>query len=193
MEDLSDQSRSIQPPTGASSRLYGHFPYEVVDPAGLQRIACYGSGDWQRWEWAQPEVVTAWQQMAASARQDRVWLIVVSGWRSWETQAWLFERQTQKRGSPAQAARYSAPPGYSEHHTGYALDLSEGSAPEDLSEAFAQSDAYRWLIRFGGDFGFELSYPENNPQGVAWEPWHWRFVGSPTAQALFTPARSLTG
>jgi len=168
---------------------YGHFPYTVKDPQDLHRIACYGRGEWQRWEWACAEVIEAWQQMAAAARQDRVWLIVVSGWRSWQTQAWLFEQQTQKQGSPALAARWSAPPGYSEHHTGYALDLSEGIATADITPAFAESRGYGWLIRFGGDFAFELSYPENNPQGIAWEPWHWRFVGSPVAQALFASAR----
>ncbi|MEN9205424.1 MAG: D-alanyl-D-alanine carboxypeptidase family protein [Thermostichales cyanobacterium SZTDM-1c_bins_54] len=172
--------------------LYGHFPYPVADPQTLQRIACYGKGDWQRWEWACPEVVLAWQQMTAAARQDRIWLVVVSAWRSWETQAWLFERQTQKQGSPALAARWSAPPGYSEHHTGYALDLSEGTALADLTSDFANSPAYRWLERFAGDFAFELSYPENNPQGIAWEPWHWRFVGSPAAAAMFAQARRIT-
>ncbi len=35
------------------------------------------------------------------------------------------------------------------------------------------------------EFGFELSFPENNPQGVRYEPWHWRFVSSPEAQAIF--------
>ncbi|GAB4213624.1 MAG: hypothetical protein OHK0012_10110 [Synechococcales cyanobacterium] len=168
---------------------YGHWPYAVAALETLQVLASYGRGEDQRWEWGQPEVMRPWLQMSSAARMDGVWLVLVSAWRSWEVQDWLWTRQIERRGSPAAAARYSAPPGYSEHHSGYALDLADGLAHEDITEAFAQTPAYGWLTRFGGDFGFELSYPEGNAQGVAWEPWHWRFVGSATAVAVFAQAR----
>jgi D-alanyl-D-alanine carboxypeptidase len=80
----------------------------------------------------------------------------------------------------------SAPPGYSEHHTGYAIDIGDGSAPSsNLSPDFEKTAAYRWLEQNGAQFGFELSFPPNNPQGVSYEPWHWRFVGDIDSLAIF--------
>jgi D-alanyl-D-alanine carboxypeptidase len=68
--------------------------------------------------------------------------------------------------------KVSAIPGCSEHHTGRALDLG---SPDHLKlePSFARTAAYRWLRRRAGAFGFRLSYPRNNPQGIAFEPWHW--------------------
>ena len=68
----------------------------------------------------------------------------------------------------------NAPPGFSEHHSGRALDLStEGFAP--LEEAFERSEAFKWLCGNGGRFGFTLSYPRGNRYGIVYEPWHWLY------------------
>ena len=64
------------------------------------------------------------------------------------------------------------PPGFSEHHSGCAVDLSvSGEVP--LQPGFAQTPAYAWLTAHAADFDFYLSFPEGNPQGYAFEPWHW--------------------
>ena len=63
-------------------------------------------------------------------------------------------------------------PGFSEHHTGRALDLSTpGSEP--LSEAFDQTAAFDWLNTHARRFEFSMSYPRNNTTGINYEPWHW--------------------
>jgi len=70
--------------------------------------------------------------------------------------------------------RVSAAPGYSEHHSGRALDLTTpGFAP--VEEEFERSDAFAWLRRRAADFRFRLSYPRDNVHGIAYEPWHWCF------------------
>ena len=66
----------------------------------------------------------------------------------------------------------SAPPGYSEHHTGRAVDITTDDSPE-LEIEFERTAAFRWLCRRAGDFGFSLSYPQGNRHGYAYEPWHW--------------------
>jgi len=174
----------------AGKPQFGHFPYREANTATLIPIGSYAQGKNQRFERLAPEAALALMQMIYAARDDGVWIVPVSGFRTLAAQDALFERQIQRQGSPAAAAQVSAPPGHSEHHTGYAIDLTDGRFPRhDISEQFAKTDAFRWLTRHGKTFGFELSFPENNPQGVRYEPWHWRFVDSLAAQRTFEPAR----
>ena len=153
----------------------------------MVQVASYPEGSTQRAEHMHPEAAKALLDMVADARADGVWLVPASGFRTFAQQRTLFNAQVAKRGSPEAAAKTSAPPGYSEHHTGYAIDLTDGTFAQnqDISPAFTTSPAYQWLIDNAANHGFELSFPENNPQGIAFEPWHWRYVGSPQAQATF--------
>jgi zinc D-Ala-D-Ala carboxypeptidase len=82
--------------------------------------------------------------------------------------------------SAAERAIESAPPGFSEHGTGFALDFGVSPPPgcHDLTPCIANTPAGRWLLQFAPLFGFELSFPAVNQQGVTWEPWHWRWVGT---------------
>ncbi len=180
-------------PFDASGELrFGHFPYAEGNLEKMPIIGSYAQGKNQRFERLAPETARALMQLIYAARDDGVWIVPVSGFRSVAAQEKLFERQVQRKGSPEAAAKWSAPAGYSEHHTGYAVDLTDGRFPEkDITYQFAETDAFQWLRRNAGKFGFELSFPEKNPQGVSYEPWHWRFVGSPVSQALFQRARML--
>ena len=86
----------------------------------------------------------------------------------------------------------SAPPGFSEHSTGFAIDLGDGLAPAtNLSPSFDQTEAYAWLNANAARYHFTLSFPRGNAQGVSYEPWHWRFEGSAEALQLFEPAQRL--
>lgn len=71
-----------------------------------------------------------------------------------------------------QILEVSAAPGFSEHHTGRALDLTTPGGPV-LEEPFEHTDAFAWLSESAGSFGFHLSYPRGNSHGIAYEPWHW--------------------
>jgi D-alanyl-D-alanine carboxypeptidase len=77
-------------------------------------------------------------------------------------------------------------PGHSEHHTGLAVDLGEEESPDcDVEPPFEKTRAFHWLQRNAMRFGFEMSYPFDNPQGAHYEPWHWRFIGTPQAKQIF--------
>ena len=158
----------------------------------MMTIASYATGEYQRFESLAPEAGKALMKMIYAAREEGIWIVPVSGFRTIDFQEKLFQRQIQRQGSPEAAAKLTAPPGYSEHHTGFAVDLTDGNSSykEDITLAFANTPAFKWLTRRAGEFGFELSFPENNPQGVSYEPWHWRFIGSPHADETFANARS---
>lgn len=170
----------------AQRQQFGHLPYAEVSPDYLMVIGSYSTPAEQRFERMQEDAGLALLQMIDAARQDGIWIVPISGFRDYHRQKMLFQIRTEHRGTPEQAAQSVAPPGYSEHHTGMAVDLADGLARAlDLSVAFGETDAFRWLSRHAHDFGFELSFPPDNPQGVQYEPWHWRFVGTPQAQRTF--------
>ena len=110
--------------------------------------------------------------MQAAAATDDVTLLPLSAFRSVARQTAII-RQKLARGERIEAIlRVSAVPGCSEHHTGRALDLG---APGHLGleDSFARTREFRWLRQRAVKFGFHLSYPRGNRQGIAYEPWHW--------------------
>lgn len=122
-----------------------------------------------------PAAARAWQAMREAANQRGVELDVISGFRKVTYQAGIVRRKQEAGQRLDQILSVSAAPGFSEHHTGRALDLStKGSQP--LEESFAATEAYHWLKSNAGVFGFRESYPRNNRHGILWEPWHWCYV-----------------
>jgi zinc D-Ala-D-Ala carboxypeptidase len=119
-----------------------------------------------------PDAAVRWAELQAAARRDEVTLLLVSAFRSLEYQRLIFERKIAA-GQPLESIlKVNAPPGYSEHHTGRAVDLTTpGCVP--LSEEFEMTAAFAWLSRNGHRFGFAMTYPRENPFGIAYEPWHW--------------------
>ena len=119
-----------------------------------------------------PAAAAAWQAMKSAANADGVALRIVSAFRSVERQAEIVRAKLERGVSLDAILEVSAPPGYSEHHTGRAIDVTtDGTPPLELE--FEKTDAFRWLARRAGEFGFVLSYPAGNPHGYAYEPWHW--------------------
>ena len=114
----------------------------------------------------------AWVRMRQAAARNDVELIPVSGFRSIARQTDIFREKLAAGNRLEDILRYVAAPGFSEHHTGRALDIGSPEHAE-LDEDFAQTGAYRWLDSHAGEFGFTLSYPRGNPHGIGYEPWHW--------------------
>jgi zinc D-Ala-D-Ala carboxypeptidase len=125
-------------------------------------------------------------ELQRAAGRDGVDIVAVSGFRDKAYQQGLFDRNLGKMGQAMEVTKVSAPPGYSEHHTGYALDVGDGRHPETHVEpTFEQTKAFEWLQSNAGRFGFEMSFPKDNKQGVSYEPWHWRFIGDPESLETF--------
>ena len=117
---------------------------------------------------------THWQSMLAEADVDGIVLVAVSGFRSFDYQRKIIERKLAAGLTVEQIVCVSALPGFSEHHTGRAIDIGTPDSPP-VTEAFEQTPAFEWLTRRGQDFGFRMTYPRDNHFGVIYEPWHWVF------------------
>ena len=119
-----------------------------------------------------PETAAAWHAMQNVAQTDDIQLVLVSGFRSISYQADLIRNKLSAGQEIDAILKTNVAPGYSQHHTGNALDIATpGYKP--LLEEFEESPAFAWLRDNAIQFGFTLSYPRDNPQGVIYEPWHW--------------------
>ena len=164
--------------------LFGHHAFSEAPANKLRTIGRAGDG----YEIKLHEAAAkSFLRMEADAKADGVDFVVISGFRTIaEQQELFFEISKQRNQTPAQRAKVSAPPGHSEHHTGYALDIGDGAVPSaNLSTSFEKTSAFQWLQSNAAKYGFEMSFPPNNPQGVMYEPWHWRFVGDDDSLATF--------
>lgn len=119
-----------------------------------------------------PEAAVKWQQMVEAAAKVGVRLLIVSGYRSYAYQAELIRKKILAGQAIDEILKVSAAPGFSQHHTGTAIDVATpGSRP--LTEEFETSDAYAWLTENAAAYGFSMTYPHDNPFGFVFEPWHW--------------------
>jgi D-alanyl-D-alanine carboxypeptidase len=182
-------------------RVLGHLPYGDVAPGILVaapegfalRAACR----------VRPEVAADLARLLDAARADPTTggeLRGASCHRSlpWQESVFCADARRDPASGPLGRAISVAPPGHSEHATGYAVDFAIRPSPNcpDVEACMTALPAWRWLKANAPRFGFEQSFPTGNKQGVKWEPWHWRWVGvtaqtpgAPLARARFARAR----
>ena len=174
------------PPTATADKiskedLLGHLPYDVAALSELEPITADGSIKMRS------SAAAKFKQMQTAAKADGINLTPISAFRDTQAQSQLFFGVKEQRSQDAaQRAEVSAPPGYSEHHTGYAVDIGDANAPATHVEPeFANTAAFSWLQQNALKYSFELSFPADNKQGVSYEPWHWRFVGDRNSLETF--------
>ncbi|HET8942312.1 MAG TPA: M15 family metallopeptidase [Rudaea sp.] len=137
-----------------------------------RELSFIGHDTQNRPQWLSPRAARAWLRMRDSANEAGIELQIVSAFRSVEYQLGILRRKLDRGQSIAEILRVSAAPGYSEHHTGRALDISTPGYAA-LEEEFEHSPAFAWLSTNAQLHGFHLSYPRANPHSIAYEPWHW--------------------
>ena len=135
-------------------------------------LANAGTDVFNRPQQLTPDALKYWREMQAAATKDDITLNLVSAFRSVDYQHRLIARKLAAGQSIEHILTVNAAPGYSEHHTGRALDITTIEC-EPLSETFADTPAFAWLRINAARYGFVLSYPRDNPYGLAYEPWHW--------------------
>jgi len=122
-----------------------------------------------------PDAFIAWTALREAASASGIILQLVSAYRSHHYQAELLQRKLGNGLCIEDILKINAAPGYSEHHSGRAIDIGTPGFAH-LEEEFELSPAFAWLQEHAPAFGFRLSFPRNNPFGVLYEPWHWYFL-----------------
>ena len=162
--------------------LLGHLPYPE---ASKDELILFSPGIY-----VHKDIYENFKEMQFIAAQRGVSLKLLSGYRSIDLQRNIFyENKSIRNQTAIERSWDSAPPGYSEHSTGYAIDVGDGNYPNTNFEIeFEQTPAFKWMKRFAQKYHFVLSFPPNNKQGVSYEPWHWRFEGTVEALKQFESA-----
>jgi D-alanyl-D-alanine carboxypeptidase len=159
-------------------RILGHLPYPEVPKDKLVFI--------------EPNIAVhidmrdSLLKMREEAKKEGIYLVFLSGFRSIDLQNEIFYSLKSIRNQEAlERARVSAPPGYSEHSTGFAIDIGDATQRKtDFETQFENTDAFKWLIKNAAKFHFKLSFAKNNKY-IDYEPWHWRYEGSIEALKVF--------
>jgi zinc D-Ala-D-Ala carboxypeptidase len=124
-----------------------------------------------------PRAAVQWREMKSAAAKDNIELLLISGFRSVDRQRELIENKLSKGIELPAILTVLAAPGFSQHHTGLALDLGAPNHPA-LSEDFETTAAFRWLASHAQNFGFVMPYHRDNLHGFIYEPWHWALAGA---------------
>ena len=159
-------------------KILGHFPYRETSLENLIEIT--------------PDILVhkkmykSLLKMRDDAKKEGVYLVFLSGFRSIELQKEIFYSLKSIRSQVAmERARVSAPPGYSEHSTGFAIDIGDALNREtDFEVEFETTSAYKWLERNAAKYHFKLSF-DRKQNSVDYEPWHWRYEGNIEALKIF--------
>lgn len=133
------------------------------------------------------------QDMLQDMSQAGLSPLICSSYRSQERQQELYDNKVQRvmaegvsrEEAQAEAARWVARPGTSEHQTGLAVDIVSLSN-QMLDETQESTPEFQWLAENSWKYGFILRYPEDKSEktGIAYEPWHFRFVGKEAAEEM---------
>jgi len=184
-DDTSDDTATVN--------VLGHLPYATAPDWTLTDVSGNPDAEPDERIYLRDAAAEAFLEMQTAARRDGIRLLPLSGFRTLEDQEKLFFDIKARRGqTAAERAIVSAPPGHSEHHTGYAIDIGDPRAPSThVRESFEDTPTFAWLQENAARFHFELSFPRNNVQGITYEPWHWRYVGDRHSLETFYRAQQL--
>ena len=154
------------------------------DLSVINAINTYGLPN--MWITMRQSAARALEDLLAAAELDGHTIIIISGYRSYQTQAGIHNNAIMSSGEE-EARRFSARPGHSEHQLGLAVDLSTFGLGGHLSSTFSSTPEGAWVADNAHNFGFIVRYPQDRESdtGFIYEPWHLRYVGVEIATAMF--------
>lgn len=127
----------------------------------------------------------AYLAMLNDAKAAGLSFAICSAYRSYDTQKAIYENGVSTYGEDY-AAKLYAKPGRSEHHTGYAIDITSQSMNWGLAQNFADYPEGAWIDEHCAEYGFILRYLKGKEDitGYMYEPWHIRYVGKEAARYI---------
>lgn len=126
-------------------------------------------------------IVDAMEDFAQAARDEGLSVLLSSGYRSYATQTYLFNRKVSQYGE-AVAQTIVARPGTSEHQTGLCCDITDHYY-EMKDASLENTELYQWMSEHCQEYGFIVRFPKGKEDitGIIYEPWHFRYVGTEAA------------
>jgi len=155
-------------------------------PDDLRDIKYFATDRSAEGRYMRASAADAFHSLVEGAAEHGIELVMTTAYRSYGFQAALYSSYVASDGQAA-ADRYSARPGFSEHQTGLAVDVSSASVGYKLTSGFAETTEGKWLAENAHLFGFILRYPKDKEDitGYQFEPWHLRYVGYVAARFIY--------
>lgn len=133
------------------------------------------------------DAAAALEEMFAACKAEiGVTLKAVSGYRSYQRQATIYQNKLDRVKTKEKADQYVARPGASEHQLALAMDVGQKSDDVNLTSSFGRTKGGKWVAENCWRFGFILRYQEGweDVTGYEYEPWHVRYVGLENARLI---------
>jgi zinc D-Ala-D-Ala carboxypeptidase len=182
-----DGKQVIQNPANILALVNKEFALGEYKPEDLVRPNVpfvFGNQELEK-AYIREEAARALEQMFAAAKSQQIFLTAISGYRSYDYQQMLLNREIEQFGKE-KAVMAVAPPGQSEHQSGLAMDISSKSNEFQVNIEFGQTKEGKWLAENAYKYGFILRYPEDKVDitKYQYEPWHFRYVGLEAAKVI---------
>jgi zinc D-Ala-D-Ala carboxypeptidase len=182
-----DGKQVIQNPSNLLALVNKEYALDEYKPTDLVRPKVpfvFGNQELEK-AYLRKEAAVQLEEMFAEAKSQGILLTAISGYRSYEYQKMLLEREIAQFGEE-KAVMAVAPPGQSEHQSGLAMDISSQSNNFQVNIEFADTKEGKWLAENAYKFGFILRYPEDKVSitQYQYEPWHFRYVGKDAAKVI---------
>ncbi len=157
---------------------YNYLKEDFI-PENLQSInSNYALGNMKLVSYAKE----AFEKLSHAAKQEKLNIIAMSTYRSYNYQVNLYNRYVENDGKEA-ADTYSGRPGHSEHQTGLAVDVYN---IKETYTNFENTKEFTWMQEHAHEYGFILRFPKDkvNETGYQYESWHYRYVGKDIAKYI---------
>ncbi len=163
-------------------------PIETYEPPQLAYLSMNGEDTDISYDYSDyrcpvdSRIAQALVDFTQGCKQAGLPVYLSSGFRSYDTQNYLFERKVGQGYTPEVAATIVARPGTSEHQSGLACDITDYYR-ELKDSSLELTDTYQWLRDHCAEYGFVVRYPADKSgsadsvTGIIYEPWHFRYVG----------------
>ncbi|NMA03616.1 MAG: M15 family metallopeptidase [Clostridiales bacterium] len=167
-----------------NKKRYLESDYKPVDLV-IPNVKFSFDGEHEK-KYMRKEAAEALEEFFGQAYEEGIYIFALSGYRSYNTQKWLFENRASKIGEE-EANKLIARPGESEHQTGLAMDITSQSVQFDLKEKFGETEEGKWVKDNAHKFGFIIRYTKDKEDitGYNYEPWHIRYVGKEAAREIY--------
>ena len=156
-----------------------------------REIICNGAATGKQFD---VRVIDKLEKMLSDAAAAGYPMLVRSAHRSISYQQMLYSNKVNaylnagynQAAAEAEAGKWVAPPGTSEHNLGIVVDVVNQGYQGELEQYFENSDHFTWLYENCADYGFILRYPKGKESvtGIVYEPWHYRYVGEEVAHYI---------
>jgi zinc D-Ala-D-Ala carboxypeptidase len=182
-----DGKQVIQNPSNLLALVNKEYALDEYKPSDLVRPDVpfvFGDQELEK-AYLRKEAAVQLEEMFTDAKSQGILLTAISGYRSYEYQKMLLEREIAQFGEE-KAVMAVAPPGQSEHQSGLAMDISSQSNNFQVNIEFADTKEGKWLAENAYKYGFILRYPEDKVSitQYQYEPWHFRYVGKDAAKVI---------